>query len=450
MASLSEVLNDVHDPDNHLLNVSGGGGGSGSGDVVGPASSVDSELPLFSGTGGKTLKRSSATGIAKLTSGVVSTATAGTDYYNPGGTDVAVTDGGTGASNASGARTNLGLAIGSDVQGYDADLAAIAALSPTNDDVVQRKAGAWTNRTPTQLTADLIAVVGDSGAGGTKGLVPAPAAGDAAASKYLKADGTWATVSGGGGSGDVVGPASATDNAVVRYDATTGKLVQNSGVIIDDSNNVKIPGAIQDTNGNTVLSFGAGSTPANYVKIQNAPSAQEPIITTDGSASNITLLLRAKGTGSIVVRPNSYTTNSFMVQRPDGTIDLVVDTSNRRVGIATGTDTVHSTLQVKGALATAFSAKTANYTVTATDSKLSADCTSGNLTFTLPTAASVDGREYHFKRIDGSGNSVIVDGNASETIDGATTKTLGSQYAALTIYSNGSNWLIKNQMGTIS
>lgn len=34
-------------------------------------------------------------------------------------------------------------------------------------------------------------VVGDSGAGGVGGLVPAPAAGDAAASKTLMADGTW-------------------------------------------------------------------------------------------------------------------------------------------------------------------------------------------------------------------------------------------------------------------
>ena len=33
----------------------------------------------------------------------------------------------------------------------------------------------------------------------------------------------------------VLGPASATDNAVVRYDATTGKLVQDSAVTIDDN-----------------------------------------------------------------------------------------------------------------------------------------------------------------------------------------------------------------------
>ena len=47
-----------------------------------------------------------------------------------------------------------------------------------------------------------------------------------------------ATVGGvaiGTGTGDVVGPASATDNAVVRFDGTTGKLVQNSVVTIADS-----------------------------------------------------------------------------------------------------------------------------------------------------------------------------------------------------------------------
>ena len=41
--------------------------------------------------------------------------------------------------------------------------------------------------------------------------------------------------SGGSGSGDVIGPASSTDNAITRFDGVTGKLVQNSLVIIEDT-----------------------------------------------------------------------------------------------------------------------------------------------------------------------------------------------------------------------
>lgn len=44
------------------------------------ASSVDGEVVLFSGTGGKTGKRATGSGLAKLTSGVLSTASSGTDY----------------------------------------------------------------------------------------------------------------------------------------------------------------------------------------------------------------------------------------------------------------------------------------------------------------------------------------------------------------------------------
>lgn len=45
--------------------------------------------------------------------------------------------------------------------------------------------------------ANLPAMVGDSGAGGTQGAVTAPAAGDAAANKFLKADGTWSALTQG-------------------------------------------------------------------------------------------------------------------------------------------------------------------------------------------------------------------------------------------------------------
>jgi len=68
------------------------------------------------------------------------------------------------------------------------------------------------------------------------------------------------------GSGDVVGPASATDNAIVRFDGTSGKLIQNSAVTIADTTGVTtgmvFPNTglnVQDTNASHTLNIKPGS-----------------------------------------------------------------------------------------------------------------------------------------------------------------------------------------------
>lgn len=59
-------------------------------------------------------------------------------------------------------RADLGVAIGADVQGYDPDLSAIAALTPSNDDLLLRAGGAWTAGTPSAVRTALQLVVGST------------------------------------------------------------------------------------------------------------------------------------------------------------------------------------------------------------------------------------------------------------------------------------------------
>lgn len=138
-------------------------------------------------------------------------------------------------------------------------------------------AGDYSHRTPTQVTAALDAFAGDSGSGGTKGLVPAPASGDAAANKYLKADGTWATVS--AGSGITVGTTTITSGTNTRV------LYNNSGVVGEY--------AVTGT-GNAVLSASptltgtvdaAAATFSNTVSLTSTTAANNLI--TQGAAINI-------------------------------------------------------------------------------------------------------------------------------------------------------------------
>lgn len=71
---------------------------------------------------------------------------------------------------------------------------------------------------------------------------------------------TVANLIGTPGVGDVVGPSSATDNAVARFDATTGKLIQNSNLTVPDDaaatevGYLNIPQNSQSANYTTVLS----------------------------------------------------------------------------------------------------------------------------------------------------------------------------------------------------
>lgn len=85
---------------------------------------------------------------------------------------------------------------------------------------------------------------------------------------------------------------------------------------------------------------------------------------------------------------------------------------------------------------------TTTATLTSASDVVLADASGGAYSITLPAVATSTGWTYTVIKTDSSANAVTLDGNASETINGALTYALSSQYAKVTIYCTGSEWLI--------
>ena len=85
--------------------------------------------------------------------------------------------------------------------------------------------------------------------------------------------------------------------------------------------------------------------------------------------------------------------------------------------------------------------KTTTYTATIDDYLVICDSTSGAFTVTLPTATSVTGQIFEFVS-SASSNDVTIDGDGSETINGAANFVLANQYEKVRLYSTGTEYLI--------
>ena len=112
-----------------------------------------------------------------------------------------------------------------------------------------------------------------------------------------------------GGSGNVVGPASSTDNAVARFDGVTGKQIQDSGCEINDSGELKLGGTLDLNSATrkfnnaaaTLLEILGGPSVVNYLQIQAGTAGFGPRLLTVGSDTDIDLRIAPKNDGALAV-----------------------------------------------------------------------------------------------------------------------------------------------------
>lgn len=85
-------------------------------------------------------------------------------------------------------------------------------------------------------------------------------------------------------------------------------------------------------------------------------------------------------------------------------------------------------------------AKTTNFTGTEANEEVWFDCTSGNLTFTLPPAATSIGWVLDVVKTDSTVNTLTLDGNAAELVNGDLTQVLHFQWEHARLVCDGTKW----------
>lgn len=261
-------------------------------------------------------------------------------------------------------------------------------------------------------------------------------------------------IDGSAGSGDVVGPSSSTDNAIARFDSTTGKLIQNSVVSMSDTGDLTFPSTTGvptiffDSYGNEIFKMVPdGTTADNFVEIYSG-DGQAGAVGVDGTDTNINLDLYGKGTGrvrawggatyaEVVTTSHTQTLTNKTLTSPtlttpalgtpaSGVMTNMTGLTNAGLSTAAGelgAAWVSWTPTLSGRFTDGDWTKDCKYMqigkmVFFTFSVLAADATpmaggSANAIFTLPvTAATIPNTDT--RQIIGSGN--IVDASANGTI----------------------------------
>lgn len=270
--------------------------------------------------------------------------------------------------------------------------------------------------------------------------------------KYLTTNGTvvsWATVAGGGLSdadyGDITVTGSGTVMTIDNLAVTNAKI---NDVSVAKLTSGTIPATITLNAGGTTrfeTTYAAGdvgismssNTNKAFIKSQDGEQSVE--------VNNTSVDIRSGTTGLLtfideVLRIyETDQTNFIGIKAPTLSADYTL-TLPTTAGAANQVLTTNGsgTLSWANVGNVNYAAKTANYTVTATDDVI--DCTANSFTVSLPTAVGITGKKYSVKN-SAAGQNIIVDPSGAETIDGGATYTILFR-ESITVCSTGANWII--------
>jgi len=190
-------------------------------------------------------------------------------------TDLAITEGGTGASTAADARTNLGLAIGTDVQAYDAGLLSIAGLTTAADQLL------YLTGADTYATSPLPSYSRDLLASGNS-------ASDARTVLGLGTLSTKSTVSSGDISAAVVSGANILPGSLTFDNYGTGSVVEaalaDSAVTADKIAISGVTASKLADNSSTIVALGAPIDAGAFIGQQYQDTATDFVYVWDGDS----------------------------------------------------------------------------------------------------------------------------------------------------------------------